>query len=417
MLDTHDHADHLSGRLRLAAATGARAYCPDPERCKGGIAAGDEIAVGNVRVRALETPGHRPEHLAFEVTDLKRSEHPWMVLTGDSLLVGDIARPDLAYEAIEGATALHATLGKLIDRPGHVEVWPAHVGGSLCGGAGLSGKTSSTIGYERACNPLLSMDVEQFVQGLTADLPTRPPNIDLIVSLNRRTEQESEPEVPALGGPRVRELLGSGAIVLDARGPYEFDAGHLAGALNSPIGAPGVGTRAGWALSPQQPLVIAAADTSQARAMASALQAVGFFAIAGYTVVDLDAWGRAGLAVERDGAWDLDQLVAALRDNSVELVDVRELEEWAAGHVAGSQHLPLHRLRDVDSIEIPADGRTIAVACAAGNRAAFAASMLRRAGHLDVVRIADGGVPDLRDRGIELEQGLAGAQLPSHATS
>ncbi len=116
-------------------------------------------------------------------------------------------------------------------------------------------------------------------------------------------------------------------------------------------------------------------------------------------------------------AWDLDRLARALRDDSVELVDVRELEEWAAGHVAGSQHLPLHRLQTSTRWRFPTDGRTIAVACAAGNRAAFAASMLRGAGHRDVVRIADGGVPDLRERGIELEQGLAGAQLPSHATS
>ncbi len=165
VIDTHDHADHVSGRLRLAAATGARATAPIRSESQGRDR-GRRRDRGRQRCVSVRcaTPGHRPEHLGFAVTDLTRSADPWMVLTGDSLLVGDIARPDLACEAAEGAPALHASLGKLIDVPGHVEVWPAHIGGSLCGGAGLSGKTSSTVGFERECNPLLSMDVEQFVR-------------------------------------------------------------------------------------------------------------------------------------------------------------------------------------------------------------------------------------------------------------
>jgi hydroxyacylglutathione hydrolase len=157
VIDTHEHADHVSGRARLCAATGARAHRPlrpGASAAPDTIAAGETLTVGALRLIALGTPGHRPEHLAFAVADTTRGEDPWLVLTGDSLLVGDVARPDLAYEPAEGAAALHDTLARLTALGDGVEVWPGHVGGSLCGGAGLSNKTSSTIGYERRHNPV-----------------------------------------------------------------------------------------------------------------------------------------------------------------------------------------------------------------------------------------------------------------------
>jgi len=407
VIDTHDHADHVSGRLRLAQATGARAYRAGAghERSGDGISPGDEIAVGLLRLRALATPGHRPEHLTFAVTDLSRSSELWMLLTGDSLLVGDIARPDLAYEPAEGAIALHASLRALLGLGDHVEVWPAHTGGSLCGGAGLSGKTSSTVGFERRNNPLLMMDESQFVAGLTGNLPARPPNIDRIVGLNRRASGGSPAAPAALVGARLRELLATGTTVLDCRDPAQFDTGHLAGAVNLPISSPGVGTRAGWAFEPDEPIVIVAQDLASADAMSSALHAVGFWQLAGYCVADRTAWERDLLPVAETGSWDLDQLADGLRGDSVELIDVREQREWDTGHVPGSHHVPLNRIRHVSSVPVGKPGRTTAVACAAGVRAAFAASLLRRAGRREVVRIAGGGIPDLSDRGLELAVG------------
>ena len=410
VIETHNHADHVSGRLRLVAATGARAYRPDLDGARpDAIAAGDEIVIGKVRLRAIATPGHRPEHLAYEVIDTKRSKSPWLLLTGDTLLVGDIARPDLAYEAIDGATALHGTLQRLTSFTDYVEVWPAHVGGSLCGGAGLSGKTSSTVGFERASNPALTMGLDQFVRELTTTLPTRPPNVDRIVSLNQRSQLEPPADPPALGSADLRALLAGPTTMLDARAPEQFDEGHLAGSVNLPVTSPGVGTRAGWAFDPERQIAIIAADESQARTMSSALQAVGFFALAGYSVADRAAWERDGLPVAEGDSWDLDRLAEGLRADAVELVDVRELSEWVAGHVHGSYHVPLHRLRDVGSVPLPDSGRTTAVACAAGARAAFAASLLRRSGRHGVVRVAGGGVPDLRARGIALELGADGS--------
>jgi hydroxyacylglutathione hydrolase len=409
VLETHDHADHVSGRFRLADATGARCHCAaDGEHEDGeGITAGWEIAVGCLRVQAVATPGHRPEHLAFVVFDLSRGADPWMLLTGDSLLVGDIARPDLAVEPRAGARALHHSLNRLTALEDHVEVWPAHVGGSLCGCVGLSGKTSSTVGYERLHNPLLTMELEAFVDGLTRSLPTRPPNVERIAALNRRRAPTLPREPMALADDFLHDLLRSGVTVLDSRAPEQFDAGHLPGAVNLPVSSPGVGTRAGWAFSPEEPIVIMAADRDAADATTLALQAVGLWQIAGYGVADQTAWESRRLPVAETQSWDLEQLAGGLRRDAVELVDVREYPEWVLGHVEGSHHVPLNRLRDIESVEIPARGRTTAVACAAGVRAAFAASLLRRAGHRDVVRIAGGGVPDLPTCGIELTVGSA----------
>ena len=407
VIDTHDHADHVSGRLRLTEATGARAHrsSAGDEAGEDRIVDGDEIVVGSVQIRALAAAGHRPEHLTFVVTDWSRSAEPWMLLSGDSLLVGDVARPDLAYEPGEGARALHASLTTLLGLGDHVEVWPAHVGGSLCGGAGLSHKTSSTIGFERRANPMLTMAEADFVGRLTGNLPSRPPNIDRIVGLNRRAAGPVPAQPPALAGEALAEVLAGGSTVLDSRAPAQFDSLHLAGAINLPVASPGVGTRAGWALDPMRPLLIVAESDAAARATVSALQAVGFWHVKGYCVADRVSWERHELPVAAADSWDLDRLADGLRLDEVELVDVRELSEWCGGHIAGSHHLPLHRLRDLRPDVIPDRGRTTAVACAAGIRAAFAASLLRRAGRPDVVRVADGGIGDLGSRGIELTVG------------
>ena len=407
VIDTHEHADHVSGRPALVRATGAQAHRPatTDERAPDLIRAGEEIVIGSVVIRAISTPGHRPEHLSFVVADRSRGDDPWLLITGDSLLVGDVARPDLAYEPAEGAEALHETLRELLDLGDHVEVWPAHVGGSLCGGAGLSMKTSSTIGYERLHNPALSVDQPSFVDGLIGSLPCRPPNIDRIVGLNRRADGVVPAAPPTLPPATLAEILATDVTVVDSRSPADFDAGHLPGSVNLPVTSAGFGTRAGWALDPDQPLVIIAADSAAIDATTSRLQAVGFWTLSGASVADPIAWEQVGLMIAESDAWDLDRLALGLQEDAIELVDVREQSEWAAGHVDGSHHVPLNRLRDVGSVPTPAAGRITAVACAAGVRAAFAASLLRRAGRHDVVRVDGGGVPDLPSRGIDLARG------------
>ncbi len=416
VLDTHDHADHVSGRRRLARVTGARACRParPGEPHPDDLFPGDEVSAGALRLRALETPGHRPEHLAFAVSDQSRSSATWCVLSGDSMLVGDLARPDLAVDAIVGAQALHRSLASLLALGDHVELWPAHIGGSLCGGAGLSRKTSSTIGFERLHNPLLGADRATFVRGLVQSIPPRPPNIARIVELNR-TLDGPEPSAPGtLGTSELRALLRAGATVIDARDPRAFDDGHLAGAINLPLTESGVGTRAGWAVGPHEPIVVVASSEEDATSMADRLQAVGLWSIRGYAAGDRASWERSGLPVATAVSWGLERLAVGLRRDAVELIDVREPREWQAGHVPGSQHLPLHQLGRVATIlghgsagtaAKRAPGRTTAVACVAGVRAALAASLIRRAGRQDVVRVAGGGIHDLRELGIGLTTG------------
>src|SRR4249919_3589557 len=190
ILETHNHADHVSGHGRLAAATGARIHIhreAGAEYEHEPFDDGWELELGSVKVRALHTPGHRPEHTSFALVETARGSEPWAVLTGDSLFVGDIARPDLAIEKADGARDIFRSLhGRLLPLGDDVEVWPGHLGGSLCGGPAMDMKVSSTIGYERRHNELLAIDGEDaFVARATANLRPQPPNFRAIVAINR----------------------------------------------------------------------------------------------------------------------------------------------------------------------------------------------------------------------------------------
>ena len=293
--------------------------------------------------------------------------------------------------------------GRSLGLGDHVEVWPGHIGGSLCGGAGLSHKTSSTVGYERRHNPLLAMDRDGFVAAISASLPPRPPSVERIVDFNRAGAGDP-PRVRALQPRDLTSLVGPGATIVDGRPPAEFDVCHLAGSVNLPLTGPGVGTRAGWSLDAADPLVLVAGSEPDALRLVAALQAVGLWQIEGYTLADPVRWGELELPVADASAWDVARLALALSAGEVELVDVRDPSEWLEGHVDGSHHLPLERIRELD--RLPASDRPVAVACMAGGRAAFAASLLRASGRRQVFRVSGGGVPDLPAYGIALTPGV-----------
>ncbi len=366
VLETHTHADHVSGRARLGL---------EPFD-------GDELRLGKTPIRALETPGHRPEHRSYLVDER-------ILLSGDSLFVGDVARPDLAVDPEEGARALFGTIRRLLELEDHVELWPAHVGGSMCGGAGMSEKPSSTIGHERRTNPwCLIADEDEFVRRLTAEQVPQPPNFERIVELNREGPPAAAATLAPLPEPRARALLEAGALLLDGREPRDFDARHLPGAVNVTTAHSGVGTRAAWVVDLDADVLVTDA------AMVRLLEAVG--------VRNVHVWGtgpRTG-PFETTPALDVAGLAERLRDDEVLLLDVREDDEWEEGHVAGSLHVPYHELREGPP-ELP-DGKPLAVACSAGNRSALAASLLRRHGVDRVIHVAEGGVEQLPDAGIEL---------------
>lgn len=394
VLETHNHADHVSGRRRLVEATGAAALTPaDPEDpASAGLREGDVVRVGEVELRVLAAPGHRPEHLAFLVVD-RTGRSPDRLLSGDSLLVGGVARPDLAVAADEGATALFDTLQRLEALDDGVELWPAHVGASLCGSGSVTSATSSTIGEERRGNPLLQITGrEEFVRSLTSSSPVRPPRVAKIVALNTSGPPDP-PALPELSLQELRQALGSGACVLDTRDPASFDAGHLAGSLNLAAESSDVGNRAAWATALDEPIVILAPQLADAHAFAERLLSAGLWNLQGAAEADPASWTDAGLPVSASTAFAPDEVARGLARSALELVDVRDDSEWRLGHVEGSRHLPLPDLGDGSRVRLPRD-RPLAVACAAGTRAALAASVLRRRGYDRAARVV-GGIPQL----------------------
>jgi hydroxyacylglutathione hydrolase len=408
IFETHNHADHVSGKGRLAAATVAEIHVPAEAGAEfehTPIGDGDEIVVGELTIKALATPGHRPEHTAYVISDGSRAGEPWLVVTGDSLFVGDLARPDLAVEPDEGARELYRSMHRLLDLDDFAEAWPGHIGGSLCGGAGMSEKPATTIGFERRFNRFLKLgDEETFVRELTGGLAPQPPNFKRVVALNRgpllRAAAALEPLAPA----RVQELLDGQATLVDGRSPREFDSVHVPGSINVTLARSAVGTRAAWVIDPESEVVLAAGSDDEAVRLGRLLEAVGFRNLAGFLSGGLPAWHEAGLETSSTAAIGVSELADRLRHEEVALVDVREDGEWEEGHVEGSTHIPYHDLRD----GIPAglgNGKPIAVACSVGNRSSIAVSLLKRGGVQNVIHVADGGVADLAEEGIPLVEG------------
>jgi hydroxyacylglutathione hydrolase len=409
VLETHNHADHVSGRGRLERATGATIRIPanaDVDFEHVPIADGDEVPVGRVTIRAIATPGHRPEHTAYVVFDRSRADSPWLTVTGDSLFVGDLARPDLAVEATEGARGLFGSLERLLELDDFAEVWPGHIGGSLCGGPGMSEKPGSTIGFERRFNPFATIGEEgEFVRALTSDLAPQPPNFERIVALNTgpliREASPLEPLAPA----RVKQLMEDGAVLVDGRDPREFDAAHVPGSLNVTMTRRAVGTRAAWVVDLESGVIVSAATDDEARRLGRLLEAVGFLNLCGYLAGGLSAWRDAGLETGTTEALASQELAEHLARGDVVLVDVRDDDEWERGHVEGSLHVPYHALADGPPEELRGTRKPVAVACSVGNRSGLAASLLKRAGVERVYHVAEGGIADLERAGIELVRG------------
>jgi hydroxyacylglutathione hydrolase len=394
VVETHTHADHVSGNRRLAELTSAAIHvsaAARPAFASVPLGAGDSIAVGGAVLTARATPGHRPEHLSLLLSDRGRADEPLALLTGDALLVGEVGRPDLAVDPREGAQALYASLRALDDLDDAVELWPGHTGGSLCGGANLSQKPSSTLGYERRANPYLSIRNEQsFVDRLIGALPPRPPQVERVVRLNlaRALPELRDPRL--LADDELGRLLAGGGVVVDVRSADVFDAGHLAGAVNLPLAGGSIGTRAGWVLDAERPIAIYGETAEDARRAHWLLAAVGIFGVAGIVAGGPETWLRAGLPVRVGETIDPVAAARALRAGELSLLDVRDPGEWAALSIPGSQHKALWQLAGYGA----PSAAPVGVVCASGGRAAIAASVVRARVPQPVLRV-DGGVADV----------------------
>ncbi len=376
VLETHTHADHVSGHGRFAVEHRlpvAIHGLAEPEYPFEPLADEDIIRVGAVEIRVLHTPGHRPEHCAFLVDDE-------LVLTGDSMFVGDAARPDLAVAARDGAEDLFYSLEKLAALGDGVQVYPGHVAGSLCGGK-MSSDTSSTIARERATNDALQFrDVQEFVLVSASVSTPRPPTTERVVALNRGS-WVTQPDEPA-------ELADAGeATVLDVRPFADYTAGHVPGAISVPVDGGSFGTKAGFVLMPGEHVVLHARSREEAHAAARKLWAVGILDITGYVV--------APQATETLVTLDVEELKKLLASPGLQLVDVRETTERDSGYIPGSQNVPYRLLRKVGCAALDRS-RPVVTVCESGPRAAIAASLLQREG-FDVRAVARGGVADFSD--------------------
>jgi hydroxyacylglutathione hydrolase len=392
ILETHNHADHLSGHGRLAAATGAVIHIHREAQAEYDHDPIDHdwvLELGSVRVKALHTPGHRPEHTAFALSDTRRGDEPWAVLTGDTLFVGDIARPDLAVDKAEGARGIfHSLHDRLLALPGETEVWPGHLGGSLCGGPGMDMKVSSTIGYERRHNALLSVeDEDEFVALAIDKLPPQPPNFERVVALNSGALVTAGPQLMPLAPLQVARAREAGALLVDVRTPYQFDDAHVPGSVCIPIVEAGFGSKLAWVADHDQQIVLIGRDDADAAHAAELAAAIGLREIGGYLHGGMTSWRIEGKEVEAIERIDVDGLHD--RGDSVQILDVREQAEWDELHIPGSLHIPYH---DIDGLPPELDGRPVAVICASGRRSVVAASLLQRHGRNDVLHVVEGGV-------------------------
>ena len=383
VLETHTHADHVSGHGRFALEHGVPVSihpAAEPQFPFDPLADGQVVEVGATRVRVVHTPGHRPEHCAFVVDERA-------VLTGDSLLVGDAARPDLAVEAREGAQDLFRSLRRLVELPAETTVYPGHVAGSLCG-ADLSPARSSTIAAERGSNRALRLsDEEAFVADSAAVTIPRPPTTARVVELNRG---------PFLGAQQsLAQVDSSGdATVLDVRPADEHWAGHLRGAISVPVSGPSFATKAGFLLDPDERVVLHASSPAEAEAAARGLWSIGLFELAGYFT--------DGDAPERSTVVPVDDLAHLLDEGSVQVLDVREKSERDSGYIPGTLHVPYRLLRACggDGLD-PA--RPVVTICESGARAGVAASVLAAAG-LDARPVLHGGINDWRGPMVEFRR-------------
>jgi hydroxyacylglutathione hydrolase len=406
VLETHNHADHISGHGRLARATGATIHVHElagAEYPHEPIADGWTLSVGAVEIEAVHTPGHRPEHTSFLLRDRDRAGEPWAILTGDSLFVGDSARPDLAIEPREGAAEIYRSLHeRLLALDDDVELWPGHIGGSLCGSAAIDHKTSSTIGFEREHNRAVRFaSLEEFVEDAVATLGDRPPNVEEIVSLNRG------PVVELLGSPSplspraVEAAIDEGALVIDARTNEQFDEAHIPGAISASAYDTGFATKIARVVPWDAELIVVAASDGYEQEAAELLASVGL-EIRGFLSGGMTAWRSEERPVERIEIADPEELGRRMEaDPELVVLDVRDDDEFAAGHIPGSLHIPYGELAERLG-ELPSE-RTIAAICSGGKRSGLAASILQRKGIGPLIHVAHGGIATWRRLGRPVE--------------
>jgi hydroxyacylglutathione hydrolase len=395
IFESHLHADFVSGHKELAARTGATIYMGAQAGATFPhvpVRDGFELKFGKASIRVLETPGHTPESICLVVTDHEKSAAPWAVLTGDTLFIGDVGRPDLSprHTPAELAGLLYDSLhNKLLALADSVLVYPAHGAGSLCG-KNMRAERSSTIGTERLTNYALQIKSrEEFVQQLTSNLPARPEYFLKDTEINRTGATALADLAPlrAIAPVELNSMLNAGDMALDVRPGEEFAVEHVPGSVNIALSgqfASWAGTVLGLSAHP----VLIGASNAQLEEARLRLTRVGIEVLGGYLAGGVAAWKQAGFQLGSISQITADELQARLQSDRVQVLDVRREPEWDAGHIENAAWWPLDNFR-VSPPEIGHDA-PIAVHCKGGYRSMIASSLLQRAGFKHVINLIGG---------------------------
>ncbi|NLV25078.1 MAG: MBL fold metallo-hydrolase [Deltaproteobacteria bacterium] len=398
IIDTHVHADHVSGGQELRSHTQAPIYLHEKAAVDyehKTLKEGDIIEIGNARIKVLYTPGHTPNALSLLISDKSRSADPWMVLTGDLLFVNDIGRPDLAGDEIleEQVHNLYDSLyNKLGAYPDHLEVFPAHGMGSLCG-RGMSSKTSSTLGYERRNNPMLGFkNFADFKAEMSRGFPTRPKSFTHIIQTNIKgapllSRCSSD---QALTPDQFEERMKTGAVVIDSRDMAAFGGFHIPNSLN--IGfEKQMANLVGMTVDPHSDLLLVVDDKEAYDAMCVELHRIGYDKILGYLAGGIASWVYSGRPVEKLDQLSVQELKKRLEKGAApRIIDVRNPPEWGRGHIQGAENLPLPKILG-DDFSLPRNEEVV-VTCGTGYRSNIVASFLKQSGYAKVYGMAGGTI-------------------------
>jgi hydroxyacylglutathione hydrolase len=398
VLETHLHADFVSGHMDLAERAGAKIYAPKTGKCEFehvALSEGDIIELEDMELKVLETPGHTPEGISYVVTDKSRGDGPLGVFVGDTLFVGDVGRPDL-FPDIAGELAeklYHSIHEKLLKLPDYCEVYPAHGAGSLCGRA-IGAKWRTTIGYERKHNGALNIkDKAEFIKSLTSNMPPAPDHFSRCSDINRKGPAlVSELQVlEELDPSRFKECMKDpNVMVLDARSYDAFGSQHVPGSWHIDFGG-NFPTFSGWVLPMDKDILLVSEDYEEALQANIWARRVGVDRIVGYLEGGMFAWAVAGLRtkdVHQVSADDLHDMASGDTHSNIVLLDVRAPREFEDNHIEGAVNIPAPELRTRYK-ELDANKPTVLI-CSTGHRSSLGASILRQHGFKDVYNVAGG---------------------------
>lgn len=396
ILETHLHADFISGHLDLSDKTGAKIYVPKAGKCEFehvGLSEGDTVEIEDTVLKILETPGHTPEHISYVVFDRSRGNDPAALFCGDTLFVGDVGRPDLfPDQSKELASQLYDSLhGKLLKLPDFCEVYPAHGAGSLCGRAMSAGRTS-TIGYERKYNDALQIrDKGRFIASLTTEMPEAPDHFSRCSNVNRKgpTLVKNLPALTPLDPISFSvKIQDKNTVILDIRSYEAFGGQHVPGSYHIDFGG-NFATFAGWVLPPNADILLVAEKTEETEEAVVWLRRVGLDQAIGYLDGGMYEWAKAGLPTEHIPQFSAEDLNKRITSGpKIGLIDVRARKEYENGHLEGAVNIPAPDLRKRYQV---LDGRTsIVLICNTGHRSSLGASILKQKGIKEVFNLAGG---------------------------